>query len=80
MAVTVERAAPKPKKPKKAKHRTPHHGKSMTIEDVQKEAARRTKETGRYTRYADIQKEETVELIRQRDKLEKLKKKGRGRA
>ena len=46
----------------------------MSIEDVQKEAARRTKETGRLVRYAHIQKEETVALIRERDRLEKLKK------
>ena len=69
--VTVERTEPKPKK---AKRRMLHHGPSMTIEEVQKEALRRSKETGRRVRYADIQKEETVELIRQRDRLEKLKK------
>ena len=69
--VTVERAEPKPKK---AKRRMLHHGPSMTIEEVQKEALRRSKETGRRVRYADIQKEETVELIRQRDRLQKLKK------
>ena len=69
--VTAEGTEPKPKK---AKRRMLHHGPAMTIEDVQKEAARRTRETGRYTDYADIQKEETVALIRQRDKLAKLKK------
>ncbi len=69
--VTAEVTKPKPKK---AKRRMLHHGPAMTIEDVQKEAARRTRETGRYTDYADIQKEETVALIRQRDKLAKLKK------
>lgn len=59
----------KPKKPDKPRSRP-----TMTITEVQEEAARRTRETGRYTDYADIQKEETVALIRQRDKLAKLKK------
>ena len=74
--VTAERVETKPKKVKPHKL---HHGTSMTIEEVQKEAARRTKETGRYTRYADIQKEETVAMIRERDRLQKLKRKGRER-
>lgn len=60
------------KKPDKVDR--PRSRPRMTIEEVQEEAARRTRETGRYTRYADIQKEETVALIRQRDKLAKLKK------
>lgn len=48
----------------------------MTIEDVQKEAERRSRETGRRVKYADIQIEETVAMIRARDKLAELKKKG----
>lgn len=62
------------RKPKRQKPENLRRPPTMTIEDVQKEAARRTRETGRYTDYADIQKEETVALIRQRDKLAKLKK------
>ena len=72
-AVIAERTEPKPKK---AKRRTLHGGPSMTIEEVQKEAERRSRETGRRVRYAHIQIEETVAMIRQRDKLEKLKRKG----
>ena len=44
------------------------------IYKVQEEAVRRTKETGRLVRYAHIQKEETIRLIRERDRLEKLKR------
>lgn len=61
-------------KPKRQKHGNLRRPPTMTITEVQEEAARRTRETGRYTDYADIQKEETVALIRQRDKLAKLKK------
>lgn len=52
----------------------PRSRPSMTISEVQEEAARRTKETGRYVRYKHIQIEETLALIRQRDNLDKLKK------
>jgi hypothetical protein len=45
-----------------------------TIEDVQKEAERRSRETGRRVRYRHIQIEETLAMIRQRDKLERLKR------
>ena len=45
-----------------------------TIYEVQEEAMRRTKETGRLVRYAHIQKEETVQMIRERDRLEKEKR------
>ncbi|MBO7275071.1 MAG: hypothetical protein J6V15_01720, partial [Clostridia bacterium] len=67
----------KPKKPDK-----PRSAPSMTIYEVQEEAARRTRETGRRVRYAHIQIEETVALIRQRDtaaaaKLEKLKRRAK---
>lgn len=44
------------------------------IYKVQEEANRRTKETGRLVRYAHIQKEETIAMIRERDKLERLKR------
>jgi hypothetical protein len=57
------------KKPNKPRSRP-----TMTITEVQEEAARRTRETGRYVRYKHIQIEETLALIRQREGLDKLKK------
>lgn len=64
------------------KHDKPRSRPSMTIEEVQEEAARRTRETGRLVRYKHIQIEETLALIRQRDtaaaaKLEKLKRRAK---
>ena len=46
-----------PPKPTKKRHRP-----IKTIEEVQKEAARRSKETGRNIRYAHIQIEETLQM------------------
>lgn len=56
-------AAAQPVKQEKPKSRP-----GMTIHEVQEEARRRTEETGRLVRYADIQKEETMRLIRERDR------------
>ena len=52
----------------------PKNRPNEDIYKVQEEAVRRTKETGRLVRYAHIQKEETIQLIRERDRLEKLKR------
>lgn len=50
------KAYDQPKPPKK------RSGPIKTIEEVQREAARRSRETGRHIRYAHIQKEETLQL------------------
>lgn len=47
---------------KTARRRSKHIGPFKTVEDVQKEAARRSKETGRNIRYKHIQIEETLQL------------------
>ena len=52
----------------------PRSRPAMTISEVQEEARRRSEQTGRHVRYKHIQIEETLALIRKRDKLDKLKK------
>lgn len=44
------------------RRRSGHVGPFETVEEVQKEAARRSRETGRHIRYAHIQIEETLQL------------------
>lgn len=73
----VERNDPK-KQEVHVKPDKPRSRPAMTITEVQEEARRRSKETGRRVRYKHIQIEETLALIRQRDKMEKLKKEAQG--
>ena len=56
---------------------SPRRSPKKTIRDVQEEARRRTEETGRPVRYADLQKEETLEMIKRRAGLERLKRQRR---
>ena len=56
----------------------PRSAPTMTIHEMQQEAARRTRETGNYVRYADLQKEETLLMLRRQAAREKVKKRKEG--